>query len=133
MYGKKNLFFSIFWVLLGFCLNAGYFAGLLDEFWQSVGVAFIFIGALQLLRQWRYHKNEAYREKVDTASRDERNRFIANKAWAWTGYWCVMLLAVATFAFKLMGREDLMMLASGTMCVMLVLYWLNFWYLSRKY
>ena len=133
MYGKKNLFFSIFWILLGFGLNAGYFAGRLDDFWQSLGFAFIFVGALQLLRQRRYHTNEAFREKVDTASRDERNRFLANKAWAWTGYWCVMLLGLGTFVFKFLGREDLMMFTSGTMCLMLVLYWGNFLYLSKKY
>ena len=133
MYGKKNLFFSIFWILLGFGLNIGYFAGRLDDFWQSLGFTFIFVGALQLLRQRRYHTNEAFREKVDTANRDERNRFLANKAWAWTGYLFVLIAACGTLIFKLLDREDLMMLCSGAVCLMVLLYWVCYLCLKKKY
>ena len=100
---------------------------------MSMGIAFLFIGTLQLLRQRRYHTNESYRERVDTAANDERNKFLANKAWAWAGYWFVLLAGSGTVIFKLMGREDLMMFCSGSVCFMMVLYWLNYLWLSRKY
>ena len=32
-----------------------------------------------------------------------------------------------------MGREDLMQLASGGVCLILIYYWLAYLYLSRKY
>ena len=70
---------------------------------------------------------------ADTAANDERNKFLANKAWAWAGYWFVLLAGSGTVIFKLMGREDLMMFCSGSVCFMMVLYWLNYLWLSRKY
>ena len=64
---------------------------------------------------------------------DERNRFIANKAWAWAGYWFVMIGACATIVLKIAGREDLMMMASGSVCLMMLLYWGCWMYLRKKY
>ena len=34
---------------------------------------------------------------------------------------------------KLMGREDLMMMASGSVCLMMLLYWGCWMYLRKKY
>ena len=132
--GKNYRFYlSVFWILLGAVLCACYGFGLIEEYWSSMGFAFIVVGILQVIRQIRYRTNEEYREKFDTESKDERNRFIANKAWAWAGYWFVLLAGSGTVIFKLMGREDLMMFCSGSVCFMMVLYWLNYLWLSRKY
>ena len=130
---KARMFFSVFWILLGAVLSGCAVAGLLDSFWSGMGAALIVVGALQLIRQIRYRTNKDYQEKFDTEVHDERNKFLSNKAWAWTGYWLVLFTVIGTIGFKLMGREDLMMFCSGSVCLMLVLYWLNYLYLSRKY
>ena len=130
---KKNRFVSLLWVLLGVVLTVCAAAGALDSYWYSFGMALLVVGGLQLWRQRRYRKNEAYREKVDTETGDERNRFIANKAWAWAGYGFVMIAAVASIIFKLLGREDLMMFCSFSVCLMVLLYWGSYMILKRKY
>ena len=130
---KKNRFVSLLWVLLGVVLTVCAAAGVLDSYWYSFGMALLVVGGLQLWRQRRYRKNEAYREKVDTETGDERNRFIANKAWAWAGYGFVMIAAVASIAFKIAGREDLMMFCSFSVCLMVLLYWGSYMILKRKY
>ena len=81
----------------------------------------------------RYHKNEAYRENVNPERNDERNRFLHMKAWQMTGYWFVIIAAVATFVFKFAGKEDLMMLCGGAVCLMTFMYWIFFLYLKKKY
>ena len=132
--GKNYRFYlSVFWILLGAVLCACYAAGLIEDYWSSMGFAFIVVGILQVIRQIRYRTNQNYREKFDTESRDERNRFIANKAWAWAGYLFVMVAAVGSIVFKLMGREDLMMLASGSVCLIILFYWGSWMVLKRKY
>lgn len=132
--GKNYRFLlSIFWIVLGIVLCACHASGLIEEYWSSMGFAFIVVGILQVIRQIRYRTNEDYREKFDTESRDERNRFISNKAWAWAGYLFVMVAAVGSIVFKLMGREDLMMLASGSVCLIILLYWGSWMVLKRKY
>ena len=132
--GKNYRFFlSFFWIVLGAVLCVCHASGLIEEYWSSMGFAFIVVGILQVIRQIRYRTNEDYREKFDTASKDERNRFIANKAWAWAGYLFVMVAAVGSIVFKLMGREDLMMLASGSVCLIILLYWGSWMVLRKKY
>ena len=132
--GKNYRFFlSFFWIVLGLVLFACHASGLIEEYWSSMGFAFIVVGILQVIRQIRYRTNEDYREKFDTESKDERNRFISNKAWAWAGYLFVMVAAVGSIVFKLMGREDLMMLASGSVSLIILLYWGSWMVLKRKY
>ena len=131
-YGKR-IFLSIFWMLLGLVLIGCHLAGLIEEYWSSMGGALLVVGILQVIRQIRYRTNEEYREKFDTKMQDERNRFIANKAWAWAGYWFVMIGACATIVLKIAGREDLMMMASGSVCLMMLLYWGCWMYLRKKY
>lgn len=132
---KKNIRFlmSIFWIALGIVLCACHALGLIEEYWSSMGFAFIVVGILQVIRQIRYRTNKEYQEKVDIEVQDERNKFIANKAWAWAGYWFVLIAAVSTILFKLLDREDLMMLASGSVCLMILLYWGSYMVLKKKY
>lgn len=132
--GKNYRFYlSVFWILLGAVLCICNGLGRIEDYWSSMGFAFIVVGILQVIRNIRYRTNEEYREKFDTESKDERNRFIANKAWAWAGYLFVMIAAVGSIVFKLLGREDLMMLSSGSVCLMILLYWGSWMVLKRKY
>jgi len=132
--GKNYRFLlSVFWIVLGAVLCVCNGLGLIEDYWFSMGFAFIVVGILQVIRHIRYRTNEEYREKFDTESKDERNRFIANKAWAWAGYLFVMIAAVGTIVFKLLDREDLMMLASGSVCLMILLYWGSYMVLKKKY
>jgi len=130
---SKRIYMSIFWVVLGGALTALEIAGRVDTFWGSMGFALIIIGLLQVVRFIRYQRNEEYREKMDVQTGDERNRFLANKAWAWAGYWFMLTCAVGTIVFKLMGKEELMMLSSGAVCLMMLLYWACYLVLKRKY
>ena len=132
--GKNYRFFlSFFWIALGATLAVCGGTGRLDEFWSGMGFALVLVGLLQVLRNIRYRTNREYREKFDTESNDERNRFISNKAWAWAGYLFVMVAAVGTIVFKLTGREDLMMMASAGVCLMICFYWISYLVLNRKY
>ena len=130
---SKRIYMSVFWVVLGGALAVLELMGRTDAFWGSMGFALVMIGLLQIVRFVRYQRNEEYREEVDVRNGDERNRFLANKAWAWAGYWFMLLCAVGSIVFKLLGREELMMLSSGAVCLMLVLYWLCYLVLKRKY
>ena len=130
---KKRIFISIFWVVLGTVLVICNQAGLVEDYWCSMGVAFIVVGLLQILRHIRYMTNSDYRENRDIETSDERNKFIANKAWAWAGYLYVILAAIGSIVCKLLGREDLMMFCSGSVCFIILVYWLCWLWLRRKY
>jgi len=130
---RKNVIISAFWLLLGAVLLLCGIFDLVDSYWSGMGGAFLTVGILQFIRIFRYESNEEYRAKKDRANKDERNRFLSGRAWAWAGYFFVLTAAISSIVFKLMGREDLMQLASGSVCLILIFYWLSYLYLSRKY
>ena len=105
----------------------------MDEFWSGMGSALLVIGIIRLLRFYRLKKNDAYREKMETAVTDERNQFIRAKAWSWAGYLFIMVSAVATIIFRILGQDLLCQVASGAVCLMLVLYWVSYFILRKKY
>ena len=130
---KIKLIISVFEVLVGITLLVCNLFNLVDEFWGGFGVSFIIIGVLFLLRNIRYFKNEKYREEVDIQTGDERNKYLSLKAWAWSGYLFVIISAIGTIIFKLVGKEELMMLASGSICLVVLLYWISYMILRKKY
>lgn len=130
---RKHIFIHLFLVLIGLVLLAGGMMGWLDEYWSGMGGAIIAVGALRSIRIFRYHSNEDYRSKTDRTNRDERNKFLSTKAWAWAGYLFVLIAGVASILLKIAGQETLMMAASGSLCLLITLYWLSFLVLSRKY
>ena len=124
---------SAFWIVLGTVLCVCNGLDLIEDYWCSMGFALIVVGLLQVIRNIRYRTNKEYREKFDTESKDERNKFIANKAWAWAGYIFVLAAGCGTIVFKLLGREDLMMFCSVSVCFLMTAYWLCWLYLNKKY
>ena len=109
------------------------FFGKLESFGGGLAAALTAVGILRLMQAIRYKTDQNYREATDTAATDERNRFIRAKAWSWVGYLYIIIAAVATIAFKLLGQETLMFAASGSVCLMVVLYWIIYLILDRKY
>ena len=129
---KKNIY-PIALLAAGLALLGLGFAEVVDEFWSGMGSALLVIGIIRLLRFYRLKKNSTYQEKMETAVTDERNQFIRMKAWSWAGYLFIMVSAIATIICKLLGQDLLCQMASFTVCLMLVLYWICYFVLKKKY
>lgn len=130
--GRKNYIYIVY-IILGITLFVLGSMGIVDEFWCGMGGGLIMISILRLIQVLRYRKNETYREKMEIEIQDERNRFIRNKAWAWTGYMFVLIAGVCTIVFKIIGQELLSFAASYSVCLMLILYWISYLFLRKKY
>lgn len=123
----------ILYLLLGVGLILGGITRRLDSFWSGMGGALLCIGALRMLAITRYKTNPQYKEQCDIAAHDERHRFLRMKAWSWTGYLFIFIAAAATILCKLLEQEVLMMAASGAVCLLILLYWVCYLILCRKY
>lgn len=130
---KMRFVFSIIWIVLGIVLVGLAFAGYVDDFWNGMGSAFVVLGVVQLLRRYRLNKNEEYREKVNIAENDERNHFLRNKAWAWTGYLFVLSAAVLSIVLRILKQDMLSTVASMAVCYMLIVFWISYAVLKKKY
>ena len=129
----RRMYLSLFWLLLGAVLFVCGAMEVIDSYWSGMGGGFLAVGILQLIRHIRYRKNEEYREKVDVATGDERNRFLTGKAWAWAGYLFVIITAVAVIVLHAVGQEQLGRMAAYAECLLLVLYWICYLILRKKY
>ena len=129
----RRIIAYVLYIILGAVLLGFGFAEVLDSFWSGMGSALIVVGVIRITNIVRYRKDEAYREEKEIEAKDERNQFIRNKAWAWAGYIFVLAAGCGTIVFKLLGREDLMMFCSFSVCFLIVTYWLCWLYLKKKY
>lgn len=130
---KKRLFSSIVEIVIGIVLIIASMLEVVDEFWCGMGFSLFIIGVFYLVKAIKYKNNEEYREKCDIEISDERNRYISLKAWSWSGYLFVMAGGIGSIVFKIAGRDDLMMMASGCVCIVMIFYWISYNILSKKY
>ena len=130
---ETRILVSILWVILGGILEGLSFAEITDEYWSGMGSALLTVGILQLLRWHRLRKNTAYREKMEVERHDERNHFIRGRAWAWAGYLFILIAAVASIILRVLHQDLLSLAASYSICLMLILYWISYLILRKKY
>ena len=130
---KKDIMIGVIWLLLGIVLTVLSCLKTLDEFWSGMGSALLVVGVVRLLRGYRLSKSETYREAREVAETDERFHFIRNKAWAWAGYLFIIICALGTIVLRLLGQDLLSLVCSGAVCLMLVLFWVSFFILKKKY
>ena len=105
----------------------------LDSVWLGMGSALIAVGTLQLLNLMRYREDAEYREKVDTEAHDERNIFIRSQAWVWAGTGFVIVGGVLTVVFLLLGKQELSTIPGFAVSILVLLYWLSYLVLKKKY
>ena len=133
MKNNRRIIASVCWMVIGAALTGAGCAGWVDEFWSGMGTALFAVGVLQMIRWIRYRTDGAYKAKVDVETHDERNRFISGRAWAWAGYVYVLLGALACVGFRIAGSPEMSLAAGMSVCLMMVLYWISWLLLRRKY
>jgi len=133
MKSGRKLFIYILYIVLGTTLFSLGCMEIVDSFWSGMGSALIVISVVRLIQFYRFRKDEAYREKVEIETSDERNRFLRNKAWAWSGYLFILITSVFVIVLRVAGQELLSQAASYAVCLMLILYWVCYLVLRKKY
>ncbi|MBR1827176.1 MAG: hypothetical protein IJ771_05615 [Clostridia bacterium] len=132
-YNNKKLALSIFWVVLGLTLFILSLTEVLDDsVYAGMGGALAVIGALQIWRNLKYRRDPEYREKIDIAASDERNRAIRMQSWAWAGYIVVLGEMVASLVAFFMGQILVQRVLMLSACALLVIYWVTYVILSKK-
>lgn len=130
---KKVLIKGIVETVIGAAVAICSFAGLLDEFWCGLGICFTVMGALYTIKGIKYKTDENFRKEKDIEQKDERNKYISMKAWSFTGYIFVIMAGIAAIVFKILGMEDIMQVMTASICVMVLIYWISFMVLNKKY
>ena len=133
MYYEKRIWVYVLELLLGVGLLAAVKLAALDSIWGGMGGGLFAVGALRLVQCLRLRRASAYREHVETEAHDERNAFLRARAWAWAGYAFLMICAALTIVLMVMGKAPYFTLTSCAMALLVLLYWLSYLILQRKY
>ena len=129
---KFTILFIIYIIFGATLLTLG-LTGVVDQFWQGMGGGLLIIGVLRSIQSLRYANDKNYRESFNTEVNDERSRFIRNKAWAWAGYMFIIVAAFAVLILQTLGERVLSLAASAAVGLILILYWISYFILQRKY
>lgn len=130
---NKKLFLSVFYILIGVVLFAVGSIGGADSFWSGIGGGLIGCGAVRLIQYIKYRTDKNYKEAVDIAANDERNKYISLKAWAWAGYLFVLISAVVTIVLRILKYKETADLIGAGMCLLIFLYAVTYLILRKKY
>ena len=123
----------IIFMILGITLYGLGCTEAVDEYWSGLGSGLLVVSVLRLIQLYRFRKDDAYREKIETEMTDERNRFLRNKAWAWAGYLFILIAGSSVLVLKVIGQDLFSLAASYAVCLMLLLYWGSYMVLRKKY
>ena len=74
-----------------------------------------------------------YKEKIDVETKDERNRFLRMKSWSWAGYIVVLIEGIGAVISMILGQETVQLVLSYSVCLILLVYWVAYLVLSKKY
>lgn len=130
---NKRLILGIVYITIGLLLSVLSYFLLIDDWWQSFGIAIFIVGVADIFRYRKYVTNAEYREKVDLSNTDERIRFLSMKAWSWAGYMFIIIAALGVIGFQIAGLRILSLACSFCVCLVIILYWLSYVYLNKKY
>ena len=133
-YNNKRLALTVFWIVLGAVLVVLTVTEVLDSsIYSGMGGALMAVGTLQLIRAVKYRKDSEYKEKVDTELGDERNRFLRMKSWSWAGYLTILIEGIGAIIAMILGERTVQLVLSYSVCLVLVIYWIAYVILSKKY
>ena len=133
MNNNRRLINSVLEIAIGAALLVGVSLAGGDSVWLGMGGALVAVGLLQLILGLRYKTDERYREKVDVEATDERNSFIRAQAWVWASTGFVIAGGILTVVFLILGKQELSTLSGCSVSLLVLLYWLSFLILRKKY
>ena len=133
MNNSRRLINSAAEIVIGAALLVGVKLAGGDSVWVGMGGALIAVGLVQLILGLRYKTDERYREKVDVEATDERNSFIRAQAWVWASTGFVIAGGILTVVFLILGKQELSTLSGCSVSLLVLLYWLSFLILRKKY
>ena len=130
---KIRLFVAIGYMILGLAMIVIFnITKTENDFVSSYGFALTIIGIVRIRNYFMITKNEETITKRQIAETDERNISIANKAKSVSFMIYVLLACVSVIVLELLNKTQLAMVLSGTVWVLVLIYWISYWIICKK-
>ena len=130
---KIRLYLAIGYIILGIAMIVAFNIIKTDNsFLSSFGFALVVIGAARIRNYLLITRNEETLKKQQIKESDERNIAIANKAKSVAFIIYVLLACIAVIVLSILEMTQLSMIVSATVCVLIFIYWISYWIISKN-
>lgn len=131
---KQRLFVHLIWSVLGlgmilYCL----LADTNNTYPFTLGIAFIVIGIIRTIQYKQTVSDKKALRQKEIAEADERTRMIAERARSWCFSLSVTAAGIWVIILSLLGRHEEALPYAWYVCGMVVLYWICFVIIRKKY
>ena len=130
---KIRLYFAISWIILGIAMIIVF--SIMDsksDFLSSFGFALTTIGIVRTRNYIMITKSEETIKKQQIAESDERNISIASKAKSVSFVLYILFVSISVIILNLLNKTQLATVLSATVCILVLIYWISYWIISRK-
>ena len=131
---RTRLIVAISYIVLGLILVAIDVIGRTDNyFYFSFGIALAVMGILRIIQHRKITADEKSIRQQELTESDERTRMIAERARSWTFSLSVTIAGIAVIVLSLLGYHEEALPLSWFVCGMVVIYWICYIIISKKY
>lgn len=129
---KVRLYYGIGCAVLGVLMMIlGFLRA--EEYISSMGLMFLIIGIARVIQYRRITQTEESLRQREIAEKDERNVLLWTKARSLTFTIYSIVLALAVIILRLMEVELIPQILAFCLFTMVLIYWICYFALSRKY
>ena len=131
---KQRLYIAVSYIVIGLVLIAADALNHFEnQFFFSFGMALIVMGILRLIRHRKITKDEAAIRRQEVSETDERTLMMAEKARSWAFSYSILIAGIAVIVLSLLGKHDDAQPFAWFVCAEVVLYWICWLILRKKY
>ena len=131
---KQRLWIAISYIALGLILVMADAVNHFENyFFSSFGFALVIMGILRIIRHRKTMRDDKSLRKQELAESDERIRMIAERARSWVFSLSVTGAGILVIALSILGHHDAALPFAWYVCGMVILYWICFFVIRKKY
>ena len=131
---KNSVYFYIVYTIIGILLwTLSTITHTIDTFWSGFGAGLVILSVFRFLQFYRYKTNTVYAQKINLQNKDERNRFLADKARSFAYFYGILACALFCILFQIIGYKEASFTLGYVICLFLILYYVGYHWLKRKY
>ena len=131
---NQRLIIAIAYILLGVALICIDLANASENyFYISFGLALLLMGVLRLFRYRKIIETDQTMRKQELAEKDERTLMMAERARSWSFSLSLTAAGIWVITLNLLGRQEEALPFAWYVCGMVVLYWICFSIIRKKY
>ena len=131
---KQRLRIAISYIALGLILVIADAVNHFENyFFSSFGFALVIMGILRIIRHRKTMRNDQSIRKQELVESDERVRMIAERARSWVFSLSVTGAGLLVIVLNILGHHDAALPFAWYVCGMVVLYWICYSVIDKKY